>query len=310
MCILNWKHNKRIFAFLNPIHLVETWGDKNRGWKVSQGQVLDVSGTLPWQIMPQLPMSRSGQHHLSPSPSSILNLLNRKILYTEGPLRAGLWSLCTKDSFLGTCKISLIYGEASLGVRWKAFPKSRMREDSTHLGVLWGIWRRFDVQVRSGFPPDPSRSCTRRPRSCCSANTASWERRFNVYYMLGAISNSGLTCCFRRTVEREPARWAAGRRCSRRSPTSTSSRGWYTPTRAGTSAVSSISCCKRREINVCGAVGGHLSRIVSEEQCPASIVPRGSSNLRLIRTVLFCVDTPSCYFPHFPRALSYLWPNL
>ena len=122
-----------------------------------------------------------------------------------------------------------------------------MREDSTHLGVLWGIWRRFDVQVRSGFPPDPSRSCTRRPRSCCSANTASWERRFNVYYMLGAISNSGLTCCFRRTVEREPARWAAGRRCSRRSPTSTSSRGWYTPTRAGTSAVSSISCCKRNQ---------------------------------------------------------------
>ena len=24
MCILNWKRNKRIFAFLNPIHLVET----------------------------------------------------------------------------------------------------------------------------------------------------------------------------------------------------------------------------------------------------------------------------------------------
>ena len=104
------------------------------------------------------------------------------------------------------------------------------------------------MQGRCGSPLDPSRSCTLRPRSCCSGNTVSWKRVLNFSKTLKVVLRSltTLTCCFRRTGEREPARWAAGRRCSRTSPTSTSWRGRCTATRGGTSAASSIFCCKRR----------------------------------------------------------------
>ena len=123
-------------------------------------------------------------------------------------------------------------------------------------------------------------------------------------YFLSKSWKSELTCCSRRTVGREPARWVAGQQCSRKSRTS---RWWTdrcTPTRGGMSAASSIFCCNKRNqcgpFHICHVGLWELSNRGGEEQWPVSIVLTCSSNLRLIRETCrplsFSLTAPFLHF--------------